>query len=162
MNIAKQWVRENSRGTERYGIIASSGAKRLRADGIIVPKDMEVEKWFLNGRNDVNSSFFMEIAASEFKIQGLEIDYAVVAWEGDYRMENGAFTYNSFAGSSWSKTKNAVDQNYLKNSYRVLLTRARQGFIIYIPEGNIEDTTRLPAFYDGTYAYLKSIGIKEL
>ena len=159
---AKQWVKDVSLGTERYGIVASSGAKRLRADGVIVPKDIEVEKWFLNGKDDVNSSYFMEVAVSEFKIQGLEIDYAVVAWEGDFRFVNGEFTYNSFSGSSWSKVNKKIDQDYLKNSYRVLLTRSRQGFIIYVPKGSDEDVTRNPAFYDETYAYLKSIGIVEI
>ena len=159
---AKQWVKDVSLGTERYGIVASSGAKRLRADGVIVPKDIEVEKWFLNGKDDVNSSYFMEVAVSEFKIQGLEIDYAVVAWEGDFRFANGEFTYNSFSGSSWSKVNKKIDQDYLKNSYRVLLTRSRQGFIIYVPKGSDEDATRNPAFYDETYAYLKSIGIVEI
>ena len=159
---AKQWVKDVSFGTERYGIVASSGAKRLRADGVIVPKDIEVEKWFLNGKDDVNSSYFMEVAVSEFKIQGLEIDYAVVAWEGDFRFVNGEFTYNSFSGSSWSKVNKKIDQDYLKNSYRVLLTRSRQGFIIYVPKGSDEDVTRNPAFYDETYAYLKSIGIVEI
>lgn len=159
---AKQWVKDVSLGTERYGIIASSGAKRLRADGVIVPKDIEVEKWFLNGWEDVNSSYFMEVAVSEFKIQGLEIDYAVVAWEGDFRFSDGQFTYNKFSGSSWAKVNNKIDQNYLKNSYRVLLTRSRQGFVIYVPKGNTEDATRDPSIYDDTYLYLKDIGIKEI
>ena len=162
LSKAKQWVKDVSLGTERYGIIASSGAKRLRADGVIVPKDIEVEKWFLNGKDDVNSSYFMEVAVSEFKIQGLEIDYAVVAWEGDFRFVDGDFTYNNFSGSSWSKVNKKIDQDYLKNSYRVLLTRSRQGFIIYVPKGSHEDITRNPSFYDETYAYLKSIGIVEI
>lgn len=162
LSKAKQWVKDVSLGTERYGIIASSGAKRLRADGVIVPKDIEVEKWFLEGKDDVNSSYFMEVAVSEFKIQGLEIDYSVVAWEGDYRFNQGDFTYNKFEGSSWKKINSEIERDYLKNSYRVLLTRSRQGFIIYVPKGNEEDITRDPAFYDETYAYLKSIGIVEI
>lgn len=104
----------------------------------------------------------MEVAASEFKIQGLEIDYAVVVWEADYRYLDGKFTYNNFAGSSWSKVNNPIAQNYQKNSYRVLLTRARQGYIIYIPKGNAEDITRNPEYYDQTYNYLKKIGIIEI
>lgn len=162
LQTAKAWVRHMSHGSERYGIIASSGAKRLRADGVTVPKDIEIEKWFLNGKDDVNSSYFMEVAASEFKIQGLEIDYTVVAWEADYRYVNGQFTYNNFAGSSWSKVNNPIAQEYLKNSYRVLLTRARQGFVVYIPKGNPEDSTRNPEYYNQTYNYLKSIGIQEI
>ena len=162
LQTAKEWVRNISHGTERYGVIASSSAKRLRADGVIVPKDIEIEKWFLNGKDDVNSSYFMEIAASEFKIQGLEIDYAVVVWEADYRYLDGKFTYNNFAGSSWSKVNNPIAQNYQKNSYRVLLTRARQGYIIYIPKGSNDDVTRNPQYYDHTYHYLRKIGIIEI
>ena len=162
LQTAKEWVRNISHGTERYGIIASSGAKRLRADGVTVPKDIEIEKWFLNGKDDVNSSYFMEIAASEFKIQGLEIDYAVVVWEADYRYKDGKFTYNKFAGSSWSRIGNPIDQGYLKNSYRVLLTRARQGYIIYVPKGSSQDATRSPEYYDSTYNYLKKIGLVEI
>lgn len=162
LSKAKQWVKDVSLGTERYGIIASSGAKRLRADGVIVPKDIEVEKWFLEGKDDVNSSYFMEVAVSEFKIQGLEIDYSVVAWEGDYRFNHGVFTYNKFEGSSWKKINSQIERDYLKNSYRVLLTRSRQGFVIYVPKGNADDITRNPALYDETYAYLKSIGIVEI
>ena len=134
----------------------------MRADGVIVPKDIEVEKWFLNGKDDVNSSYFMEVAVSEFKIQGLEIDYAVVAWEGDYRFHRGEFTYNDFKGTAWNKINNQIDKDYLKNSYRVLLTRSRQGFIIYVPKGSNDDITRDPKFYDETYEYLKSIGIVEI
>ena len=159
---AKQWVKNVSLGPERYGIVASSGAKRLRADGVIVPKDIKIDKWFLNDKDDVNSSYFMEVAVSEFKIQGLEIDYAVVAWEGDFRFHRGDFTYNKFEGSSWKKINSQIERDYLKNSYRVLLTRSRQGFIIYVPRGNNEDATRNPAFYDETYEYLKSIGVAEI
>lgn len=159
---AKCWVQEKAAGSERYGVIASSGAKRLRSEGIIVPKDIEIEKWFLNSKDDVNSSYYMEVAASEFKIQGLEIDYALMAWEADYRFENGRFAYYNFKGSKWTRVNQEQQQIYLKNSYRVLLTRARQGLVIYVPKGNAEDITRIPAFYDGTYEYLKAIGIEEI
>ena len=162
LQTAKEWVRNISRGSERYGIIASSRAKRLRADGVMVPKDIEIEKWFLNGKNDVNSSYFMEVAASEFKIQGLEIDYAVVVWEADYRCMCGKFTYNNFVGSSWVNVNNPIAKDYQKNSYRVLLTRARQGYIIYVPKGSAEDVTRNPEYYDCTYNYLKKIGVFEI
>lgn len=162
LEVAKNWVKQIANGSERYGIVASSGAKRLRSEGIIVPKDMEVDKWFLNGKDDVNASFFLEIAASEFKIQGLEIDYALVAWEADYRFDGEKFLYYDFKGSKWNHVNDESRRAYLKNSYRVLLTRARQGYIIYVPVGNAEDHTRNPKFYDGTYQYLKSIGIKEV
>ena len=159
---AKNWVKEKARGTERYGIVASSKAKRLRADGIVSIDGGQLLSWFLSDDTDVNSAYFMELAASEFDIQGLEIDWLIFAWEGDYRYCNNEFTYNQFRGSKWQKVNKEEDKNYLKNAYRVLLTRARQGFIIYIPKGNKEDGTRLPEFYDETYNYLKNIGIEEI
>jgi len=162
LDVAKKWVKNQAHGSERYGIVASSGAKRLRSEGIMVPKDMEVEKWFLNGKTDVNSSYYLEVAASEFKIQGLEIDYAIVAWEADYRFENKDFSYYDFIGTKWNRIKDFSRKSYLKNSYRVLLTRARQGFIIYIPRGDGNDETRNPKYYEGTYEYLKRIGIEEI
>lgn len=161
LNKAKLWVKEYARGTERYGIVASSKAKRLRADGV-VSIDGQLVSWFLSDKKDVNSSYFMEVSASEFDIQGLEIDYVVFVWEGDYRFENNQFCYYQFKGNAWQKINKIEDKKYLKNAYRVLLTRARQGFIIYVPRGNNEDDTRLPKFYNETYKYLKSIGIEEI
>lgn len=158
---AKEWVSAQSRGTERYGLIASSGAKRLRADGIDVSADIKVEKWFLKGKDDVNSSYFMELAATEFQIQGLEIDWAVVAWEADHRYTDDGFRYFVFSGSSWKNIRSDQEMRYLKNAYRVLLTRARQGLAIYVPRGG-KDATRDPSFYDPTFDYLKSIGIVEI
>lgn len=162
INKAKEWVKHRSRGTERYGIVASSQGGRLRADGVTTPQDLNVEKWFLDGKEDVDSSYGLELAASEFEIQGLEIDYAVVAWEGDYRFNGRNFTFNRFYGGKWQNVNDPMRKKYLKNAYRVLLTRARQGFVIYISKGNPEDVTRKAEYYDETYNYLKGIGIKEL
>lgn len=162
IDAARAWVRRMSRGSERYGIIASSGAKRLRADGIDVSVEIKVEKWFLNGPDDVNSSYFMEVAATEFQIQGLEIDWAAVAWEADYRYVDGEFVHRAFSGSSWKEIRARSEQEYLKNSYRVLLTRARPGFAIYVPRGSVDDDTRRPEFYDGLYEYLRGVGIREI
>ncbi|WP_297672997.1 DUF2075 domain-containing protein [uncultured Akkermansia sp.] len=159
---AKQWVQNKSRGTERYGLISSSGAKRLRQFGIWVQNSIHAENWFLNDKEDVRSSFFLEETATEFDIQGLEIDWAIVAWDADYRIEKGHFKAYNFKGSSWKKVHKKDAQIYLKNTYRVLLTRARQGFVIFIPKGCDEDLTRQSSFYDGIYSYLKEIGIKEL
>lgn len=158
---AKQWVIQKSRGLERYGVLASSGAKRLRADGIAL-EGMSIEKWLLKGKEDVNSSYFLEIAATEFDIQGLEIDYSIVAWEGDYRYNGESFVYYNFLGSKWRKVNKEANQRYLKNTYRVLLTRARQGMVLYIPQGNPEDITRLPEIYNNTYKYLKDIGLQDI
>lgn len=161
---AKDWVRsQTKRPSDRYGIIADSHGARIRADGITVPTtDFNAATWFLAGKSDIDSSYFMEIAASEFKIQGLEIDYAVVAWEADYRYEDSVFGYHRFRGGKWQNVNDPVQRRYLANGYRVLLTRSRQGFVIYVPTGNVHDPTRLPEWYDGTFNYLRSIGIQEL
>lgn len=159
---AREWIWNRARGTERYGLIASSGAKRLRTFGIWVQSNIQAENWFLNNKEDVRSSYFLEDTATEFDIQGLEIDWAIVAWDADYRIENGHFKSYNFTGSSWKTVSKKDTQLYLKNTYRVLLTRARQGFVIFIPEGCDADLTRQSSFYDGIYHYLKEIGIKEL
>ena len=163
LNAAKEWVRSiTKRPSDRYGIVADSYGQRIRADGIIVPLEFDAVKWFLRGKDNIDSSYFMEIAASEFKIQGLEIDYAIVAWEGDYRYQNGEFRYHRFRGEKWQSVHDAMLQRYLRNGYRVLLTRARQGYVIYVPKGSDYDPTRPPSYYDETYQYLISTGIKEL
>lgn len=163
LEAAKRWVcKATKRPSDRYGIIAGSYAQRLRADGVNVPLDFNAVKWFLRGKEEIDSSYFMEIAASEFKIQGLEIDYAVVAWEGDYRYGDGEFEHHRFYGNKWQNLNSPSQRRYLKNGYRVLLTRARQGYVIYVPKGSNEDPTRPPSHYDKTYLYLNSVGIEEL
>lgn len=163
INKAKKWVKEKAKGTERYGIIASSGAKRLRRFGIWVQSKIDsAANWFLNDAEDVRSSYFLEEVATEFDIQGLELDWTIVCWDADFRFENGAFDYYSFAGSRWKHIKNEEKKIYLKNSYRVLLTRARQGIVIFLPDGSDDDLTRARKHYDGTYNYLCSIGIKPI
>lgn len=159
---AKQWVKSMSRGNERYGLLASSEGKRLRGEGIWVPSDINHVGWFLNGKDNVDSSYYLEIAASEFKVQGLEIDYALLAWDADYRYENGQFGCYRFRGASWNHINNELKKRYLKNAYRVLLTRARQGLVIFIPRGDPKDATRLPEMYDGTYEYFKRMGGEEI
>ena len=163
LDAAKEWVRTaTKRPSDRYGIVADSYGQRIRADGVIVPLEFDAVKWFLRGKDEVDSSYFMEIAASEFKIQGLEIDYAIVAWEGDFRYANGDFEYHRFYGGKWQNVNAEMKRRYLKNGYRVLLTRARQGYVIYVPEGSDIDPTRPPSYYDETYEYLLASGIREL
>lgn len=158
---AKNWVKARAQGSERYGLLASSEGKRLRAEGIWVPKAINHVAWFLNDKECVDSSFYLEVPASEFKVQGLEVDYAILAWDADFRYENGQFTYHKFR-TKWNNVKDAYDKRYMKNAYRVLLTRARQGLVIYIPKGNPNDKTSAPSLYDETFNYLRSIGIEEL
>lgn len=162
LDKAKDWVREKSRGSERYGMMATSAAERLRARGIWADNKIKPVKWFLEGKEDVNSSFHLEITATEFAVQGLEIDYGIVAWDGDVRYENGEFIYKRFTRNMWCNVNKPERRKYMKNAYRVLLTRSRQGMVIFIPEGNPYDPTTLPELYDSTYDYLKSIGITEI
>lgn len=162
LHKAKLWVRSQAKGSQRYGLTASSGAKRLRKYGIWVQNKIEAKNWFLNGKNDVRSSFHLEETATEFDIQGLELDWTIVCWDADLRFENGDFKHLKFVGTKWQNIKSADNILYLKNAYRVLLTRARQGFVIFVPTGDETDMTAKPEYYDGIYRYLKSVGIKEL
>lgn len=169
LDKAKKWVRELARGNERYGLIASSTAARLKPRGIYYAKDrssLSPENWFLNSEDDIRSSYFMEAVGSEFETQGLELDYAVVAWDADLRIESGKWAHyqmsNRLTPPNWSRIRSPNNILYLTNAYRVLLTRARQGFIIYIPQGVDDDMTRKHVFYDPTFDYLKSIGIVEI
>lgn len=159
---AKRWLKERARGNERYGIIVSSQAYRLRPLAIDVRVKPDPVHWFLSDREDVRSSYYMEDVVTEFDIQGLELDYTCVVWDGDFRYKPSEWGTYSFVGSKWQNIKKDERKMYLKNAYRVLLTRARQGMVIVVPKGNPEDPTRKPEFYDSTYKYLKSIGLEEL
>ncbi|MEG0692168.1 MAG: DUF2075 domain-containing protein [Oscillospiraceae bacterium] len=159
---AKMWVKSKARGNERYGLLASSEGKRLRGIGIWVPSEINHVGWFLNGKDNVDSSFYLEVAASEFKVQGLEIDYGILAWDADLRYVLNSFDFYRYRGTNWNHINIEQRQKYLKNAYRVLLTRARQGLVIFVPEGDIEDFSRKPEYYNGIYNYLKFIVIKEI
>lgn len=162
-SLAKAWIKEKARGSERYGLLASSEGKRLRGEGIWVPAQIDHVAWFLQGKDNVNSSYRMEVTASEFKVQGLELDYVLLCWDADFRYEEGGFKCYKFRGR-WNKVNKEDQQAYMKNAYRVLMTRARQGMVIYVPEGADadEDATRKRGFYDGTYNYLLQCGIEPL
>lgn len=166
IKLAKKWARSQVRGSQRCGVLASSGAQRLKPEGIYVPKQIDHVKWFLAESNDIRSSNMMEIVASEFKVQGLEIDWAVVCLDADLRRkeDNDNWDYYSFRGTRWNKRNKPEMQRYLINSYRVLLTRARQGMVLFVPEGVApeDDPTRNSEFYDGIYNYLKLCGVKDL
>ena len=162
LDKAKNWVREKSRGSERYGLMATSAAERLRTRGIWSANAIKPIKWFLEGKDNVDSSFHLEVTATEFEVQGLEIDYGIVAWDGDMRYNDGDWIYKRFTRNQWCNVNKEDRRKYMKNAYRVLLTRSRQGMVIYVPEGNQYDPTTAPELYDCTYNYLKSVGIKEL
>ena len=162
LDKAKTWIINQAKGSERYGMIASSGAKRLRSYGVWVQNKVDAPTWFLNGKDDVRSSYFLEETATEFDIQGLELDWSILCWDANLRFNNGKFEYYNFIGSKWQNINKFENVLYLKNAYRVLMTRARQGFVIFVPEGNLKDRTRLPKYYDGIYSYLVSLGINIL
>lgn len=162
LDRAKSWVRQNARGSERCGLLASSRAQRLKPYAIDVRADIDPVHWFLDDRNDTRSSFYLEDAATEFHVQGLELDWACVTWDGDFRKTENGWGHHDFRGSRWCNISNEDNRNYLRNAYRVLLTRARQGMVIFVPEGDVADGTRNPVYYDGTFNYLVDIGVPVL
>jgi len=159
---AKDWVRSKARGSERYGLLASSKAMRLKPHAVDIRVDVDPVHYFLNDSEDVRSSYYLEDAATEFQVQGLELDWACVTWDADLRFNGTGWNFHDFRGSSWNNINKAELRNYLQNAYRVLLTRARQGMAIFIPEGSADDPTRSPRFYDPTFTYLKGLGIPEI
>jgi Uncharacterized conserved protein (DUF2075) len=157
----KGWLRKHKRGSESYGVVASSQALRLKPHAIDVRVDVNPIHWFLNDSRDTRSSYYLEDVATEFQIQGLELDWTCVAWDGDLRFDGQGWQYHSFRGDMWTRIHKTDRRQYLLNAYRVLLTRARQGMVIFVPEGNDSDGTRAPEFYDKTYTYLSGIGIGQ-
>jgi DUF2075 family protein len=159
---AKRWLRTKARGSERYGLVVSSNAERLKPYAIDVKTPLDPVKWFLNDKDDVRSSFYLEQVATEFHVQGLELDWSCVTWDGDLRYsENGWKTFE-FRGDHWQNIHKETRKAYLINAYRVLLTRARQGMVIVVPEGDPEDHTRKAEYYDPTFEYLKSVGLETI
>lgn len=162
LDLAKRWLRDQARGSERYGIVVSSQAQRLKPHAIDVRVKTDPVKWFLDGKEDTRSSYYLEDVATEFQVQGLELDWTCVVWDGDLRFNGEGWSHHEFKGTRWNRVNKAERQVYLKNAYRVLLTRARQGMVLVVPEGSDSDPTRSPLFYDSTYQYLKSLGLSDL
>lgn len=167
LEAAKRWVRERAGGGERYGMLATSRAVRLKPLAVDVRLKIDPVPWFLNPAADLRSSYAMEDAATEFDIQGLEIDWACVAWDADLRMAPAGWSWHNVRhlrqrGTCWTNIHNAWNQTYVCNAYRVLLTRARRGMAICVPAGNPSDPTRLPEFYDATYQYLRELGMETI
>jgi len=159
---ARAWLRGQARGTERFGLVASSGAQRLRPEGIHIKAKIEPANWFLNDSEDVRSSYYLEDVASEFVVQGLELDWVGVCWDGDFYHKDGRWVCQSFKGTKWQSVNDESRRLYLKNAYRVILTRARQGMILFVPKGEASDPTRPSPFYNGTFEYLSACGIPRL
>jgi hypothetical protein len=162
INLAKRWIKSKARGSERYGIVVSSQAVRLKPYAIDVRPEVNPIHWFLSGKGDTRSSFYLEDVVTEFQVQGLELDWTCVVWDADFCYTTNGWQHRSFTGNRWKKINKPENQIYQKNAYRVLLTRARQGMVIVIPPGDEEDPTRKAEFYDPTYKYLSGIGLKEI
>ncbi len=159
---AKQWVREHARGSQRFGLVTSSKAQRLKPHAIDIRAKVNPVHWFLNGKEDTRSSYYLEDAATEFQVQGLEVDWACVSWDGDLRHTDRGWSYHDFRGTRWCNISKYENRVYLRNAYRVLLTRARQGMVIFVPDGDPSDPTRAPAYYDATFDYLAGLSIPVL
>ena len=178
MAKARKWLHSKVRGKERTGVLVTKESARFKplAVHVLPSGDENAVHWFLDDKTDVRSSNYLEDAATEIQVQGLELDYTCLLWDADMRYENGEWHFYRFNGQSkWTEqianTESKQElQKYMLNAYRVLLTRARAGMVICVPTGNPnktvsgfwEDSTRLPEFYDGTYRYLKSLGIEEI
>lgn len=173
MDKAREWLRQQARGSQQTGILISKVSARFKPLAVHVLPQSEINAvhWFLEDKADVRSSNYLEEAATEIQVQGLEVDFSCVLWDADMRYDNDKWTFWKFNGKTqWTPEKNLETQKYMLNAYRVLLTRARQGMVICVPEGNgnntqegfPEDSTRLPSFYDSTYRYFKSLGMKEI
>lgn len=162
LSAAKQWLRKMAKGSERFGVVASSGGKRLRPFGIDVKNEISAPYWFLNPSDDIRSSNYLEDVATEFDIQGLEIDWVCLAWDINCYHKEKYWNYQFFEGTAWKNMRDEKDREYLLNAYRVLLTRARQGLVIYVPNGDEFDSTRPLELYDSTYDFFRSCGIREL
>lgn len=178
MDTAREWLHKQVRGTQRTGVLVTKTAARFKPLSvyILAQGDENAVHWFLEDKSDVRSSNYLEDAATEIQVQGLELDYTCVLWDADVRYDNGHWRFYSFNGrTAWREENGETDSSkertkYMINAYRVLLTRARMGMIICVPEGNSnttpggfpEDSTRLPEFYDGTYSYLKTLNIEEI
>lgn len=162
LSRAKQWIRDHARGTERFGLVASSKAQRLKPHAIDIRVNVDPIHWFLDDKDDTRSSYYLEDAATEFQVQGLELDWACVTWDGDLRFKDSGWSFHDFRGTRWINVANADNRRYVLNAYRVLLTRARQGMVVFVPPGDPSDPTRSSEFYDSTFNYLSEIGIPEL
>lgn len=159
---AKQWLRAKARGSERYGLVASSYAYRLKPHAIDVRLQVDPVQWFLHGKDDVRSSYYLEDAATEYRVQGLELDWTCVTWDADFRRVRDGWEHWKFVGDRWNRIRAPERQMYLKNAYRVLLTRARQGMVVVVPPGEPDDHTRKREYYDNTFDYLAGIGFTSL
>lgn len=162
IKTAREWLKQKKSGNKRIGLVASSGGLRLKPCGIQVREVIDEAMWFLNDETDIRSSYYLEMVATEYKVQGLELDWAGICWDADLRRSGNSWDFKNFSGTKWNQTNSPTEQQFLLNTYRVLLTRAREGIIVFVPEGDSKDETRLPEFYDPIFEYLVSCGLKSI
>lgn len=162
LDVAKTWLKRRQRGSRRTGLVASSGGRRLRAHGLDVRTELDVENWFLNEPADVRASYYLETPATEFGIQGLELDWVGVCWDIDLVPKGERWMVSAFKGTEWQQVRDSTRRQYVLNKYRVLLTRAREGMIIWVPPGDPSDRTREPGKYDDIAQYLESCGLRTI
>jgi DUF2075 family protein len=164
LDLARDWLKNTARGERRFGLVASSGAKRLRADGLGVTLNATdgsaIAQWYLNDHRDVRSSFALEVPANEYTTQGLELDFVGLCWGGDLVWDGDCWQYRQFRGNDWANV-NGDRQRFVANSYRVLMTRGREGLVIWVPEGSKDDPTREPAKFDETASFILSCGARQ-
>ena len=159
---AKKWLRASAKGSERYGMVAESNAIRLKPEGVFVKSEIDPVNWFLADKDDVRSSFYLEDVATEYAVQGLELDWVCLCWDACLRRVEDDWGLYKFKGSKFQRRQQIHERKYLLNAYRVLLTRARQGIVVFVPEGSNDDLTRDPGFFDDTYEYLLKCGFVSL
>jgi hypothetical protein len=165
---AKAWLRQQGRGERRYGLLASSGARRLRADGLgeilEANRGAAIAQWYLKGRDDIRSSFALEVPANEYACQGLEIDFSCVCWGGDlvFAAAKNGWVFRRLSGNAWNEVRSLEDRRFIQNTYRVLLTRAREGLVIWVPQGDVSDRTRKPEDLNATADFLVAAGAQLL
>ena len=162
MRAARRWTEKQRRGTERAGLVASSSARAAQAPRDRHPGEHRPCALVLSPPRDTRSSLYLEDAATEFQVQGLELDWTIVTWDADLRWSGDDWSYHSFRGAKWTDVKKPERRQYLKNAYRVLLTRARQGMVIFVPPGAKRDKTRSPGFYEGVSQYLNDLGVPQV
>ena len=160
---ARVWLRQHTRGFRRCGLLASSGALRLRANGLEISSGFRggfpYEDWFLSLPPDIRSSNSLEVALTEFECQGLELDWSGICWGGDFIWSPAGWQFRQFKGSSWQQVQKSTTQEFIRNKYRVLMTRAREGMVIWIPDGAVEDPTRPPEWFDATAEFFRRCGV---
>jgi DUF2075 family protein len=163
MGKARTWLRNHRRGTERAGLLAFSNAIRLKPEGIFVKAKIDPVDWFLADRSDIRSSDYLEDIATEFDVQGLELDWACVCIDANLRItDKMTIEPAMFRGTRWQAVNDLDRRKYMLNAHRVLLTRARQGVVIFVPSGDLGDPTRKPCWYEDLYDYFVACGVRQL